>query len=239
MIDEVDAALLALLTEETLAGTDIQVAFDAPTKDWSARRTAPTVNLFLYDVQEDLTLRQQGTVAEYGGDGTVVAEHDAPRYFGLSYLMTAWTSRPQDEHRLLSILLAGLVRHDAMPPARLGGTLAGLRLPVPMTVAVPPARDRGLADIWTALGGNLKPSLDLVLLAPLAAASVRPTALVTDGLRLRTRDADTAAAEARRLKLPDVVDDAAPPMGVPRDRELPAQRRRRSGGSRPIPGGRR
>ncbi|MFI5930987.1 DUF4255 domain-containing protein [Actinoplanes sp. NPDC051494] len=239
MIDEVDAALSALLTEETLAGTDIQVAFDAPTKDWSARRTAPTVNLFLFDIQEDVTLRQQGTIAELDENGLMIAEHDAPRYFSLSYLVTAWTSRPQDEHRLLSILLSGLVRHNALPPGRLSGTLDRLGLPVPMSIAVPPARDRGLADIWTALGGNLKPSLDLVILAPLGGVVMRPGALVTDGLRLRTRDADTTVEETRRLRLPEVPgDDPAVPMGRPRDRDLPTERRLR-GDSRPIPGSRR
>ncbi|MFI1990105.1 DUF4255 domain-containing protein [Actinoplanes sp. NPDC020271] len=234
MIDEVDAALLALLTEDTLAGMDLQVAFDAPTKEWTARRTAPTVNLFLYDIQEDMSLRQQGSALEYDADGAAVAEHDAPRWFSLSYLVTAWTSRPQDEHRILSVLLAGLVRHDAVPPTRLTGTLAGLALPVSLTIAVPPMRDRGLADIWSALGGNLKPSLDLVVLAPLAGGSVRAAAAVTDGLRLTTRDADTGVDESRRLNQPELADEEqVRAMGVPRERDLPGERRRR-GGSRPI-----
>ncbi|GAA4923706.1 DUF4255 domain-containing protein [Actinoplanes utahensis] len=235
MIDEVDAALMALLSEETLPGTDVQVAFDAPTKEWTARRTAPTVNLFLYDIQEDVSLRQEGSAAEYDDDGAVVAEHAAPRWFSLSYLVTAWTNRPQDEHRILSVLLAGLVRHDVLPPARLTGTLAGLGLPVAMSIAVPPARDRGLADIWTAVGGNLKPSLDLVVVAPLASGRVRAAAAVTDGLRLHTSDAHTGGGESRRLRLPDVpAEDPAAAIGVPRERELPAERRRRGGGSRPI-----
>lgn len=234
MIDEVDAALLALLTEDTLAGLDLQVAFDAPTKEWTARRTAPTVNLFLYDIQEDMSLRQQGSAVEYDADGAIVAEHDSPRWFSLSYLVTAWTSRPQDEHRILSVLLAGLVRHDAVPPGNLTGTLARLALPVSLTIAVPPMRDRGLADIWTALGGNLKPSLDLVVLAPLSGASVRAAAAVTDGLRLSTRDADTGTAESRRLNQPELDPaDEVRRIGVPRERDLPGERRHR-GGSRPF-----
>jgi hypothetical protein len=236
MIDEVDAAMQALLTEEILVGTDVQVAFDAPTKDWSARRTAPTVNLFLYDIQEDTELRQHGLMAEYDDRGVIVAEHEPPRYFALSYLVTAWTNRPQDEHRILSILLAGLVQHDAVPPGRLTGVLSRMEHPVRMSVAVPPARDRGLADIWTAVGGNLKPSLDLVVLAPLAASVVRSGAVVTDGMRLRVSDVDNAAGEARRLRLPDAAaDDPAAPLGTVRDRDLPAERRRR-GDTRPIPG---
>jgi hypothetical protein len=154
----------------------------------------------------------------------------------LSYLITAWTARPQDEHRILSILLAGLVLHDALPPALLSGGLATMEIPVRMSVAMPPAQDRGLAEIWTAVGGNLKPSLDLVVLAPLAASIVHAGALVTDGIRLRMRDEGTDAAETRRLRLEGTAaNDPALPLGGPRERELPVERRRR-GDSRPIPG---
>jgi hypothetical protein len=232
MIDEVDAALQSLLTEQIVAGTDIQLAFEAPTKEWSARRNAPTVNLFLYDIQEDLSHRHTGTVYEYDEEGEVVATHDSPRYFALSYLVTAWTTRPQDEHRLLSVLLAGLVRYDDLPRGMLTGTLAGLRLDVPITIAVPPARDRGLADIWTALGGALKPSLDLVVTAPVVTARQAVTDTVTDALVLRTGGPDVSGPELRRLRHSDPgTDDGAGPIGVGRDRELPPGRRRRRGGN--------
>ena len=39
---------------------DVDVVFDAPTKDWAARRNAPTVNLYLYDIREDLRRRERG-----------------------------------------------------------------------------------------------------------------------------------------------------------------------------------
>ena len=35
-----------------------------------------------------------------------------------------------------------------------------------MTVALPPPEDRSFADVWSALGGELKPSLDVVVSAP-------------------------------------------------------------------------
>src|SRR5882672_10058757 len=57
MIHEVDDSLGRLIAEEVLDGSDVEVAFDAPTKDWTTRRNAPTVNIFLYDVREDLARR--------------------------------------------------------------------------------------------------------------------------------------------------------------------------------------
>ncbi len=166
MIHEVDEALKRLVRDEALRGTDVEVAFDAPTKDWAARRNAPTVNVYLYDVREDLRRRQRGLVNEYTDD-VVSARHLPPRHYKLSYLVSAWTQRPEDEHRLLSSLLIGFLLYEAMPPGLLTGTLAKMGLPVPLTVALPPPEDRAFADVWTALGGELKPSLDVVVSAPI------------------------------------------------------------------------
>ncbi|MGI9063197.1 MAG: Pvc16 family protein, partial [Pseudonocardiaceae bacterium] len=69
MIHEVDEALRRLVRGEALAGSDVDVVFDAPTKDWAARRNAPTVNLYLYDIREDLRRRERGLINEYDADG--------------------------------------------------------------------------------------------------------------------------------------------------------------------------
>ena len=45
---------------------------------------------------------------------------------------------------------------------------------MPVTVALPPPEDRALSDVWTALGGDLKPSLDLVITAPVDSRHVEP-----------------------------------------------------------------
>jgi hypothetical protein len=185
MIHEVDDALRQVLRGEALAGTEVEIALDAPTKDWAARRNAPTVNMYLYDIREDLRRRQRGMLNEYGPDGRVASRHMPPRYLKMSYLVTAWTQRPEDEHRLLSVLLTTLLGYDALPPGLLTGSLAALALPVPLTVALPPPEDRAFADVWTALGGELKPSLDVVVSAPLDAGRRHPAGRpVREGLRV-------------------------------------------------------
>lgn len=170
MIHEVDDALRQLVTG-ALHGTEVEIAFEAPTKDWAARRNAPTVNVYLYDIREDLRRRHRGLLNEYdsGAGRTVVARHLPPRHIKLSYLVTAWTQRPEDEHRLLATLLSGFLRYEAIPAESLAGSLAEFGLPVSMTTALPPPEDRAFADVWTALGGELKPSLDVVISAPIAA----------------------------------------------------------------------
>ncbi|MGY1640637.1 DUF4255 domain-containing protein [Geodermatophilus sp. SYSU D00703] len=167
MIHDVDSALRALILREGLDGADAEVVFDAPTKDWAGRRTAPTVDVYLYDIREDLRRRERGMINEYDDARRVVARRLPPRHFKLSYLITAWTQRPVDEHRLLSGLLACFLRHDALPADLLDGPVAELGLPVPVSVALPPPEDRSFADVWSALGGELKPSLDIVVSVPI------------------------------------------------------------------------
>jgi hypothetical protein len=165
VIPEVDRALRSLIERDALDGTDVEVAFDAPTKDWVAKRTGPSIDVFLYDIREDLRRRERGLVNEYDGN-RVVARHLPPRHFKLSYLVAAWTQRPEDEHGLLAALLSCFLRHDSIPPELLSGSLAELGLPVPVGVALPPPEDRSFADVWTALGGELRPSLDIVVTMP-------------------------------------------------------------------------
>jgi hypothetical protein len=172
VIHEVDGALRALV-EQQVVGSEVEVVFDAPTRDWSGRRNAPTIDLYLYDIREDLRRRERGLHNEYGDAdselaGRVVARHLPPRHFKLSYLITAWTQRPEDEHRLLSELLSCFLGYDALPPELITGDLAALGLPVPITVALPPPEDRAFADVWSALGGELRPSLDIVVSVPIS-----------------------------------------------------------------------
>ncbi|MEV6335839.1 DUF4255 domain-containing protein [Nocardia vinacea] len=199
MFVEVDEALRTLIGADAVDRNEVDVVFDAPTKDWAARRNSPTVNMFLYDIREDLRRRQRGLINEYDDRGVVVNRHQGPRYFKLSYLITAWTQRPEDEHRLLSALLSCFLRHDQIPPGSLTGTLADIGLPVALNIALPPPEDRSFADVWSALGGELKPSLDLVVTAPADGGRRLPAAPpATDGVTVGMRDRDGATVDAPR-----------------------------------------
>lgn len=167
MIHEIDEALRRLLRAQALPGDTAEVVFDAPTRDWAARRNAPTVDAYLYDIREEVARRERGAMALRDSAGTVTARRQPPRWFRLSYLVTAWTKRTEDEHRLLSAVLAGLLPYEVLPAEHLeGSTLPGLGAVIPLTVGVPPAESRSIADIWSALGGELKPSLEVVVIVP-------------------------------------------------------------------------
>lgn len=201
MIDEIDAALRALLKDEALGEADVEVVFDAPTKDWAARRNAPTVNAYLYDIREDVRKRTRGLTNEYNDAGVVIARRLPPRFYNLSYLVTAWTQRPEDEHRLLAQMLLCFSNYEAMPPERLVGHIGSLNLPVEMRISLPPPEDRSFADVWTALGGELKPSIDVVLSVPLTPERTFPAGPpVQEGTVVTMQDLSGEAVDLERRK---------------------------------------
>jgi hypothetical protein len=166
VIHDVDQLLEKLVRRDALNGSSVDLVFDAPTKDWVARRSGPCVNLYLYDIREDLQRRVPTWEDLRGKDGAVTGRKQPARRFRLAYLVTAWTQRPEDEHRLLSSLLVCMLRNPMLKPGDLGGSLDQADLPVYIEVGQPETQDRSLADIWSALGGELKPSLDVVVTAP-------------------------------------------------------------------------
>ena len=168
MIHEVDDVLRALVKRDVLDGSEIEISFEAPTRDWAAKRTKPTVNIYLYDIREDLSRRDVFFEEVRDETGRVIDRRQPPRRFRLTYLMTAWTQRPEDEHRILSQLLGCFLMQDFLPPDLLVGSLKDSERVVVSSVAVPVGQDKQISEVWSALGGELKPSLDLAIVAPMS-----------------------------------------------------------------------
>lgn len=167
MIHNVDAALRELI-EGSLDAVQaefgvVQLQLDAPTKDWASRQNQPTVDAYLYDIRRDLGRNEVG-IAELRDDaGDVTERRPTPTWFRLSYLVTAWTQRPEDEHRLLAHLMGAFLGHESLQVTSDDDEV----LHLPIGVAMPPPQDRALSDVWSALGGELKPSLDIVVVTPI------------------------------------------------------------------------
>ncbi len=223
MIAQVDAALREIVTGEALEGADLEVVFDAPTKDWAARRNAPTINLYLYDIREDMRRRPAGYQEQRNDDGIVVMRRPAPRFYKLSYLVTAWTQRSEDEHQLLDNLLRAFLKYDAVPDNLVVGQLAEPGEPVKMTIGLPPPEDRAFADVWSALGGELKPSLDLVVTAPMwTGREYVAGPPVEEGVYLDVQDTVDGGTDTRRHQ------HVPPPVEEPQPQPIAPARRRGS-----------
>lgn len=224
MIQDVDESLRALVKRDALNGSKADVAFDAPNKDWSSRRNTPTVDLYLYDIREDVERRETMWEEIRDENGFVSERRPPPRRFKLSYLVTAWTQRPEDEHRLLSSLLSCFLRHQVMPADVVSGSLAESRHSITLSIALPPPQDRSISDVWSALGGELKPSLDLVVNAPIdirVAQPAGPPVLEEPKIAIARPDAATetpvssAARTAKGRRAAEAKIAEAKPVGVP------------------------
>src|SRR5260370_25814335 len=226
MIQDVDESLRALVKRDALNGSKADIAFDAPNKEWTARRTTPTVDLYLYDIREGLEQREvmwQDIRGDARDPRLITERRPPPRRFKLSYLVTAWTQRPEDEHRLLSALLGCFLRHPTMPADALSGTLVDAQQPIMLNIALPPPQDRSISDVWSALGGELKPSLDLVVNAPFeikTAIAAGPPVLEEPKFAVAGPDGETdqaggSAARAARGRRAAAAAGDAQPLGAP------------------------
>ncbi|MER7837367.1 DUF4255 domain-containing protein [Streptomyces sp. NPDC096040] len=216
MIHEVDQVLRSLLTSGALEGSGIDISFDAPTRDWAARRNGPVINSYLYDIREDVKRRQRGHFDVRDERDVIVKRRQPPRWFRLSYLVTAWTKRPEDEHRLISAVLATLIPRELIHPGELPHSLRELGLTVPLSVAGIQTEARSLAEIWSALGGELKPSLDVVITAPFPAYPEYDAGPpVTEGAAVRVRQGldETAPVLEERAHRPVQVAQAKAARG--------------------------
>lgn len=177
MIVDVDASLRALLRATALRDQAVDVVFDAPTPAWAGQARSDMVNAFLYEIRENLT-RLPNDWEDVRNEGGLITGRRPPlRRYDLSYLITAWATTPESEHRLLSKMLAALAPEQAIPAEHLGGALAEEGVPVYVSVASHDPAKAPPWTLWSGFGVAPRPSLDLVVTAPLP----RPSASVVAG----------------------------------------------------------
>jgi len=163
MLADLDESLRTLLKRELERhGFDgVDIVFDAPTKEWAAALSSPTVNLFLYDLRE-ATDRRVHEWKPQRGNGQAVDERP-PLRIEVSYAVTAWTRQVEDEHRLLSQVLAVLYAYPVLTGDVLAGTLANGSQPYPLDTKTAQGRAEDKADFWTSIGGQYKACVDYLV----------------------------------------------------------------------------
>jgi hypothetical protein len=194
MLADLDETLRSLLRSELevhgFEGVDI--AFDAPSREWSGQLSKPAVNVFLYDLREAETLRSSEW-SRVQRDGRVF-EGRPPMVMEASYAVTAWTQAVEDEHRLLSQVLAIFFAYPEIPQDMLNGRLANGSQAWPIKARIGQGKGEK-SDFWSAVGGQYKVSLDYVvrLSVESGAALERGPEVRTQTIRTRMTDAPPRA----------------------------------------------
>lgn len=184
MINDLDATIVALLNDKLVpALPGIQISFAAPDDKFATQSGSPRVNFFLYDVRENMELRDCVPQRKHVSGGNAVRILPAPVRVDFSYIVTAWPSDSlidsiEDEHRILGEVLAILVRHREMPQEYLRGTLSDQELPLPIN-SLHPGRLQSPGEFWQALGGKPKATLNYQITVAVArhSADYQPEAV--------------------------------------------------------------
>ena len=195
---DLDEALRTLLRRELERHgfEGVEITFDAPATDWSAKLTSPTVNLFLYDLRENLG-ESEATPRDVRVNGSAMAA-PPPMRLEVTYAVTAWTKAVEDEHRLLSQVLAILFSHPALPADLLGGRLANAsQLRSIETEVGRPKEEK--ADFWTSIGGRYKASIDYAV-----RLEVESGLMFTRGPEVRTQTMRLQQSDAPRRTMEEL-----------------------------------
>jgi hypothetical protein len=164
MLLELHKSLQRLLHERgNISSREVDITFEAPTRERIDKLTRPTVNLFLFDLQENIDLRQSNfqTTRNNGR----AERRLAPRRFDLRYMVSALTTAIDDEHELLWRVLVTLVRHPQLPTELLSEELRLLEPPLATRVSQVDEGQR-LSAVWTALSVPPHPALYYVVMVP-------------------------------------------------------------------------
>jgi hypothetical protein len=165
MLADLDESIKKLLVEELpIKNGEIDVKFEQPKREWSAKLTKPTVNFFLYDLRENVQLRRSQWDSMNGGSTkqNLAMMKKAPHKLDCFYMITTWAAEPEDEHRLMTRTLMALFRNPFLPDHVLQGTVQHPASPINTYVA---RHDKltNPAEVWSALDNEMRPSVSFSL----------------------------------------------------------------------------
>lgn len=201
LIRDLSTSLQALLSDPSLAASfpelhQALIAFDRPDDSFKPAQT--TVDLFLFDVRENMELRSNEPKIERLNGQAVI--HRAPMRVACSYLVTAWpvggTDLVLQEQRLLAQVLQAFSANPTIPAAFLKGKLVGQEPPLPM-MASHPEELKNPAEFWTAIGNKMRASITVTVTISMD-VSAPVTAPISKTLLVRL--GERAALDVEALK---------------------------------------
>lgn len=166
MFSDLDESIKNMLTAEMpVKNGQIDIKFDQPVREWSTKLVKPTVNFYLYDVRENVMLRQHQWEQQRQNGGSrldVSRMKRSPFRVDCCYMLTTWASEPDDEHLLLARCLLALFRNPILPEEYLVGEMQSQEFEIQAKVA---SNDKltNPAEVWSALDNEMRPSVSFVV----------------------------------------------------------------------------
>ena len=159
IIPTIDSGLEALVRQELPLPVALgDVSFDPPSGTWSAQLNRITVNMFLFGVGR--SPQPPRPAAERIVDGHAQRRPPIPM-LQLHYLVSAWAGTVRDEHQLIGDTLTIFMVNQVLPAANLPAQVNAA-----IQMAVAPHDNNRAKDVWSTVGGAIKPSFELIITTP-------------------------------------------------------------------------
>lgn len=159
MISDVDEALRNLILDSlTVSRQNVDIKYDLPNRDWASRLNRPTIDLFLFDIRENLRLRGAEQYRQIPREDGKVEVRRNPVRIDLRYLLSAWTKDAEDEHLLLSDTLMTLLRNPLIPDKYCSEQMRKQQFPVILDAAVYQPEHgptEKASEIWGVIGNDI------------------------------------------------------------------------------------
>jgi len=173
-----------LRAQVPLTPAQVDVDFRTPERDWSAKLTRPTLNLFLHEVRRSSNRSVAGMVTRQVG-GQHSREVLAP-FVRARYCISLWTAEVADEHRVLGEVLSLVATVGSLPDTYLQEPLGGIGNPVEIGLASDEIR--GSESLWSGLGVPPRLSLDVLVVLPVAPPASREVPAPPIDVQLASND---------------------------------------------------
>lgn len=202
MIHDLDKTIETLLYEHgKLNKNEVDVSFDQPTGEWSASLSRPTISCWLYDLRENRELRNRDWEVMKSRDNNRAKMRLAPLRFDLTYLITAWTRKVEDEHRLLWRALGALSRFQSLDPEQTEGALKDQPYKMPVQVAQMTESSMTFSDIWSVLENQMRVGFNFCITVALDAERGFEAPLVLEAEVALGQSIDVPAKELSALDI--------------------------------------
>jgi hypothetical protein len=204
MLNLIDESLEGFLRATVpLAAQDVDVSFETPDRDWSAKLSRPTVNIFLWDIRRSVD-RSRAGLETVERDGQMVHRLALPRV-ELRYTMTAWTSDHGDERALLAGLMRTVLAFGEIPGVFLADGLAAVG---PLALLMSRGGEDHI-DAFKAAEIQLKPAINVTVVTSVDTGVYTPAGPPAAEFEFRLSDRNTGAVDAPLRRVAGEIADPA------------------------------
>jgi len=162
VIAETDQALAAVLKTRVIGTAPINIAFDPPSRPWIQSLKAPTVNLFMFDLRENVHRRESAYENVRDENGKVIARRPPMQRWDLHYTITVFAPNVIVEHKVLAAIVRLFAGMEVLPLDVLPPALAEPGYPILLSAGVGVKR-----GMFLNYAGDLKGGLELAVTVPM------------------------------------------------------------------------